>query len=219
LGEQQEQAMNPINLTGKVVVVTGGAQGIGQAIVQDCAGAGADVVIADIQAEAARQAAQTVAAATGRQVGQVRQLVDQTLGQWGRVDVLVNNVGWDRFSFFLQTTPEFWDQVISLNYKSILNTCYAFLPPMVERKTGAIINIASDAGRAGSMGDTALLQAIAGPEVGKKVVEAVAKSIPLGRRAGRPEEIAPAVVFLASDAAGYITGQVLSVNGGLTMVD
>jgi 2-hydroxycyclohexanecarboxyl-CoA dehydrogenase len=127
---------------------------------------------------------------------------------------------------------------------------------MVERKAGVIVNIASDAGRAGSTGesvysgckgaviafskalareyardnirvnvvapgitDTALLRTIAEPEVGKKVVEAVAKSIPLGRRAGQPEEIAPAVVFLASEGARYITGQVLSVNGGLTMVD
>jgi 2-hydroxycyclohexanecarboxyl-CoA dehydrogenase len=258
--------MGVIELTDKVIVVTGGAQGIGAAIVRDCAEAGADVVVADIQADMAQQTAQTVAAATGRQViaiqtdvtdlESLRQLLAQTLARLGQVDVLVNNVGWDRFAFFLQTTPEFWDKVISLNYKSVLNTCYTFLPAMAERKGGVIINIASDAGRAGSMGecvysgckgaviafskalarehardnirvnvvapgitDTALLHAIAEPETGQKIVAAVAKSIPLGRRAGQPEEIAPAVVFLASDAAGYITGQVLSVNGGLTMVD
>ena len=258
--------MSLIDLADKVVVVTGGAQGIGQAIVRDCAEAGAEVVIADIQEEAAQQTAQAVSAASGRQVlaiptdvtdlESVQQLLAQTLAHFGRVDVLVNNVGWDRFSFFLKTTPEFWDKVITLNYKSILNTCYIFLPPMVERKAGVIVNIASDAGRAGSTGesiysgckgaviafsktlareyardnirvnvvapgitDTALLQAIAEPETGKKVVEAVARTIPLGRRAGQPEEISPTVVFLASEAARYITGQVLSVNGGLTMVD
>src|SRR5688572_6116734 len=136
----REELMSLIDLTDKVVVVTGGAQGIGQAIVRDCAGAGAEVVIADIQEEAARQTAQAVSAASGRQVltiptdvtdlESVRQLLAQTLAHFGRVDVLVNNVGWDRFSFFLKTTPEFWDKVITLNYKSILNTCYIFLPPM-----------------------------------------------------------------------------------------
>src|SRR6188474_1932429 len=105
--------MSLIDLTGKVAVVTGGAQGIGQSIVRDCAQAGADVVIADIQAEAAQQTAQAVGAATGRRVlaiptdvtdlESVRQLLAQSKAQLGQVDVLVNNVGWDRFSFFLQT--------------------------------------------------------------------------------------------------------------------
>lgn len=258
--------MRITSLVGKVVIVTGGAQGIGQAIVTDCAGAGAEVVIADLQAAAAQQTAQQVAEATGQKViaiptdvtdlDSVRQMADQVIAHWGKIDVLVNNAGWDQFRFFLQTTPEFWDKVIAINYKGVLNTCYALLPHMIAQKSGAIINLASDAGRVGSMGEavysgckgaviafsktlarehardnirvnvvapgiteTALLQSLRETETGQKVVAAVAKTIPLGRRAGQVEEISPAVVFLASEAARYITGQVLSINGGLTMVD
>jgi 2-hydroxycyclohexanecarboxyl-CoA dehydrogenase len=183
-------------------------------------------------------------------------MAGQVVAQWGKIDVLVNNAGWDEFHFFLQSTPEFWEKVININYKGLLNTCYTVLPHMIAQKGGVIINMASDAGRVGSMGEavysgckgaviafsktlarehardnirvnvvapgiteTALLQSLRENETGQKVVAAVAKSIPLGRRAGQAEEISPAVAFLASDAARYITGQVLSVNGGLTMVD
>lgn len=258
--------MSLIDMTGKVVIVTGGAQGIGRAIVNDCAWADAEVVIADLNEEAAQITAQEISLATGQRViairtdvtdlDSVRQMAEQSLEQLGQIDVLVNNAGWDKFTPFLKTTPEFWQKIIDLNYKGVLNTCYAILPHMVERKLGSIVNIASDAGRAGSMGEaiyagckagiiafsktlarehardnirvnvvapgitqTALYDGVVATEFGAKVMVAIEKSIPLGRRAGEPEEISPAVVFLASDAAGYITGQVLSVNGGLTMVD
>ncbi|RME43360.1 MAG: glucose 1-dehydrogenase [Caldilineae bacterium] len=253
-------------MSGKKVIVTGGAGGIGRAIVTDFARAGADVVIADLQAEAAQQTAQEIAAATGRTIlaiptdvtdlDAVRRMAEQTLDRLGQVDVLVNNAGWDRFHLFLQTTPDFWERVIAVNYRGVLNTCYALLPHMVERKGGAIVNIASDAGRGGSMGEavyagckagviafsktiarehardnirvnvvspglsaTPLFEAMSRSDLGGKVMQAIARSVPLGRRPGQPEEISPAVVFLASEAARYITGQVLSVSGGLTMVD
>ena len=253
-------------MTGKGVIVTGGAQGIGRAIATDCAQAGAEVVIADLQQETAQITAQEISQASGQKViairtdvtdlDSVRQMAEQALEQLGQIDVLVNNAGWDRFIPFLKTTPEFWQKIIDLNYKGVLNTCYSILPHMVERKAGSIVNIASDAGRGGSMGEsiyagckagviafsktlarehardnirvnvvapgitqTALYDDIVTTDFGEKVMTAIEKSVPLGRRAGRPEEISPAVVFLASDAAGYITGQVLSVNGGLTMVD
>ena len=258
--------MSLVELTGKIVIVTGGASGIGRAIASDSAAAGAEVIIADVNEAAAQQAAEEISAAAGQRVialrtdvtdlESVRQMKETTLAQMGQIDVLVNNAGWDRFIPFLETTPDFWDKIINLNYKGVLNTCYAILPHMVERKTGCIVNIASDAGRAGSLGEaiysgckagviafsktlarehardnirvnciapgitrTALFDDIVTTEFGDKVMGAIERAIPLGRRAGDPEEISPAAVFLASDAARYITGQVLSVNGGLTMVD
>jgi 2-hydroxycyclohexanecarboxyl-CoA dehydrogenase len=258
--------MSLINLSGKVVIVTGGANGIGKAIAADSAAAGATVVIADVQLEAAQAAAAEISQTSGQSViairtdvtdlDSVQQMTKQVLAQLGHIDVLVNNAGWDKFGPFLKTTPDFWNKIIDLNYKGVLNTCYAILPHMVEQKSGSIVNIASDAGRGGSMGEsiyagckagviafsktlarehardnirvncvspgvtrTALYADMLETDFGKKVSMAIERSIPLGRRAGQPDEISPAVVFLASDAARYITGQVLSVNGGLTMVD
>ncbi|MEM7343649.1 MAG: SDR family NAD(P)-dependent oxidoreductase [Chloroflexota bacterium] len=258
--------MSIIDLTGKVVIVTGGAQGIGRSIVQTCATAGANVIIADLQAEKGQESAKTISEETGQHIiaiqtditelKSVQQMVSQTMAELGQIDILVNNAGWDRFHFFMDSTPDFWNKVIDINYKGMLNACYATLPHMIAQKSGAIVSIASDAGRGGSMGeavyggckgaviafsktiarehardnirvnvvapgitDTAILAGFYDTEMGGKVIDAVAKMVPLGRRAGQPEEIAPTVAFLASEAARYITGQVLSVNGGLTMMD
>jgi 2-hydroxycyclohexanecarboxyl-CoA dehydrogenase len=247
-------------------IVTGGAQGIGRAIVHAFAQAGSTVVIADINDAAAKETAKTTSQATGQEVvavetdvanlTSVQAMAERVKGRFGRIDVLVNNAGWDKFSLFLDTTPALWDKLIAINYYGVLNTCYAVLPYMVAEKSGAIVNIASDAGRGGSMGEavyagckgaiiafsktiarehgrdnirvnvvapgitnTAILQSFYETEMGGKVIDAIARSIPLGRRPGEPEEIAPAVLFLASSEARYITGQVLSVSGGLTMVD
>ncbi|MGB0387361.1 MAG: SDR family NAD(P)-dependent oxidoreductase [Ardenticatenaceae bacterium] len=258
--------MSLIDMNGKVVIVTGGARGIGRAIVSDFARCGANVVIADLLGEEAEAAAQEISQATGQTVIAIRtdvtdlesveQMKTQTLERLGQIDVLVNNAGWDRFVPFLKTTPDFWDKVININYRGVLNTCYAILPHMAQQKSGTIVNIASDAGRGGSMGEsiyagckagviafsktvarehardnirinvvapgitkTALYDAIIETNFGQKIMGAITKTVPLGRRPGQPEEVSPAVVFLASDAAAYITGQVLSVNGGLTMLD
>jgi len=258
--------MGFVEMDDRVVLVTGGASGIGKAIVKEFADAGASVVIGDIDQETGEETAATVAEVTGEEIialrtdvtdlDNVRQTVEQAVEHFGRIDVLVNNAGWDRFSLFLKSSPDLWDRIIDINFRGMLNCCYSVLPHMVGRKEGAIINLASDAGRAGSMGEsvyagckgaiiafsktiarehardnirvnvvapgiteTALLDSFSETEFGDKVIKSIARSIPLGQRAGYPEEISPAVVFLASEGARYITGQVLSVSGGLTMVD
>lgn len=255
--------MTAIELHSKTAIVTGGARGIGRAITKALADAGANVVIADAReaeaqataAEIQKQAAARVSA-VGTDVTKLENMErarDAALREFGAVDILVNNAGWDHLMPFLKTTPDLWDRVIGINYRGVLNACYAVLPHMVGRKQGAIVNISSDSARVGSMGeavysgakaaviafsktlareharnnirvnvicpglvDTPLLQEIQREEFGQKVLGSILNYIPL-KRFAKPEDIAPMVVFLASDAASYVTGQVTSINGGLTM--
>ena len=256
--------MGLIDMQGKVVMVTGGARGIGRGIVTTLAGAGASVAIADLRADLAEHTASEVAKNTGAHVValktdvtnlvEVQETTKRILQTFGNIDALINNAGWDELKPFLQTTPDFWDKIIAINYKSVLNTCYAVLPHMVARQAGAVVSISSDAGRVGSLGEavyagtkaaiiafsrtlarehardnirfnvvcpgptqTPLVEEMQQQEFGSRVLGRMEQYVPL-RRLGRPEDIAPTVAFLASDAAGFITGQVISVSGGLTMV-
>lgn len=255
--------MNTNELKGKTAIVTGGARGIGRAIVTAFVVAGANVVIADGREADAQTTATEIRKETGARISVVgadvtelkdmEEVRDAALRDFGAIDILVNNAGWDRLMPFLKTTPDLWDRVIGINYGGVLNACYAVLPQMVSRKQGAIINISSDSARVGSLGeavysgakaaviafsktlarehardnirvnvicpglvDTPLLQEIQHEEFGQKVLGSIVNYIPL-KRFAKPEDIAPMVVFLASDAASYITGQVTSINGGLTM--
>lgn len=253
-----------MNFVGKTVIVTGGARGIGRAVVQAFAKAGADVVIGDLRLADAQQTAIEIGKCDCRQVvavqtdvtkrEQVEALRDEALRQFGKIDVLVNCAGWDRLLPFLKTTPDLWQKVLSINFFGVVNTCHVILPHMAERKQGAIINISSDTGRVGSFGeaiyasskaaimafsktlarehardnirvnvvspglcDTPLIDEMKEDEFTAKILSSIVNFIPM-KRLGQPEEIAPTVVFLASDAASYITGQVVSINGGLNMV-
>jgi 2-hydroxycyclohexanecarboxyl-CoA dehydrogenase len=256
--------MSLVDIQGRVAIVTGGARGIGRGIVTALAQAGASVAIADLRADVAEQTASEIGKDTGAQVvaiktdvtnlAEVRETAARVLQTFGQIDALINNAGWDELKPFLQTTPELWDKIIAVNYKSVLNTCYAVLPHMVARKAGAVVSISSDAGRVGSMGEAVYAGAKAGiialsrtlarehardnirfnvicpgptrtpmveeqqkSDFGGKVLGRMEQYVPL-KRLGTPEDIAPLAVFLASDAARYITGQVISVSGGLTMV-
>jgi 2-hydroxycyclohexanecarboxyl-CoA dehydrogenase len=252
-----------MKLKGKTALVTGGGRGIGRAIALGLAHEGAQVAVLDIledNAQAVQREIETLGV-KGLALGadltrrpEVERAVGELIAQWGQLDILVNNAGWDKLEPILQSEEETWDKIIAINFKGMLYVCKAALPHMAERGGGRVINIASDAGRVGSMGEavyagtkgaviafsktlarelarsgitvnvvcpglteTPLLQGIRqqSPKT-ERVIEAVTRAIPLGR-VGQPEDVAGAVVYLASPAADYITGQTLSVSGGLTM--
>jgi 2-hydroxycyclohexanecarboxyl-CoA dehydrogenase len=248
---------------GKVVVVTGGGGGIGGATCHRFAREGAKVAVFDLNLAAARTVAAEIEQAGGFAAAFAcdiakRAEVDAAVGaaetKLGPIDVLVNNAGWDVFRPFVKTEPAQWEKLIAINLTGALHMHHVVLPGMAARKSGRIVNIASDAARVGSSGeavyaackgglvafsktiareharhgitvnvvcpgptDTALFaeykESAGNPE---KLVEAFTRSIPLGR-IGQPDDLPGAILFFASDEAAYVTGQVLSVSGGLTM--
>ena len=241
----------------KLAVVTGAASGIGRATAEALAEAGADVIVADINQEAGEAAAADLRAKGLKARFMAVDLTSETSiaafaadveREHGTVDILVNGAGWGRTLPFWEGTPELWEKLVALNFVGPMRLVRALLPKMIERASGKIVNIASDAGRVGSLGETvysgakggliAFTKSLAretaryninvncvcpGPTetpllfaVPEKHLEAFKKAIPF-RRFAKPAEIADAVVFFASDRASYITGQVLSVSGGLTM--
>ena len=241
-------------LTDKIAIVTGGGQGIGRAIAKKLAAEGATVVVTDLVGQNASQTADGLpgAVAMGVDVTDrqgVQAMADQVVQLFGRIDVLVNNAGWDKASPFVDSEPGDWDRAIAVNLYGVLHTCKAVLPIMAAQGSGAVVNLGSDAGRVGSSGeavysaakggviaftkslaremarhqvrvncvcpgptDTALFASFAGP----KLREALTKAIPF-RRLGQPADVANVVAFLASDEASFVTGQTVSVSGGLTM--
>ena len=251
-------------LNGKASIVTGGARGIGKGIALALAKQGSDVAVVDLLIDEASATASEIEKLGKKAIAikcdvtkkeDVDQTVKKALDTFGKVDILVNNVGWDNIVFFTKTTPDFWDKVIDINYKGVLNCTRAVLDHMIERNYGRIINIGSDAGRVGSLGESVyagtkgaviafgktMARELArnkvtvncvcpGPTLtpltegmmkegglAAKVMPSMHNIIPLGRL-GTPEDIGAAVAFLASDEAEFITGQTLSVSGGLNMV-
>ncbi|MBA2361975.1 MAG: L-iditol 2-dehydrogenase [Chloroflexia bacterium] len=148
-----------MRLSGKVAVVTGGAQGMGRAIALRFAQEGASVLIADLGLEAAQQTASEIAASGGRAVGmvadvrdqeQVRAMIDAAVAQYGGLDILVNNAGVGRILPFLETTEKDWDFMFDVNCKGLLWCSQAAARVMIEQgRGGKIINLASQAGRRG----------------------------------------------------------------------
>ncbi len=243
-------------LDGKVAVVTGAGGGIGSAIVAELAAAGASVAAWDLDSARAKQVVEGLGSAIAVDAditdrASVESALGATEGQIGPVDVLVNNAGIDRIERFLDSEESTWERIVAVNFLGTVRCCHVMVPGMVERKRGAVICIASDAGRVGSSGevvysgtkggviafakglarevatsgvtvnvvcpgptDTPLLDQVA--QASQKLYDGLARAVPM-RRIGQPADIAPAVAFLASDGASYITGQTLSVSGGLTM--
>jgi len=228
-------------LKGKTAIVTGGAAGIGAAVVQRFREEGTNVVVFDLKGDPPVDITDYAA---------VKSAVERA----GPVDILVNNAGWDMFKPFLKTDPAFWQKIISINLVGAMNLLHCVLPGMVARGRGKVVNVASDAGRVGSSGEApysackggiiALTKTLAREMASKgvrlnvvcpgltetnlfaeflkgagnpeKLTEAYRRAIPIGR-IGKAEDLPGAILFFASDDADYITGQVLSVSGGLTM--
>ncbi|MGH7103306.1 MAG: glucose 1-dehydrogenase [Acetobacteraceae bacterium] len=248
---------------GKTVVITGAGRGIGQAAALRFAAGNGQVAVFDRDLKAAEETVAGIlkSGGTARAYGcditdraAIEAAVAATERDLGPIDVLVNNAGWDIFRPFLKTTPADWERLIAINLIGALHMHHVVLPLMVARRSGRIVNIASDAARVGSSGEAvyaackaalvALSKTLArehardgitvnvvcpGPTATKlfeeykkgagnpeKLVEAFRRAIPLGR-IGEAEDLPGAIVFFASEAATYITGQVLSVSGGLTM--
>ena len=244
-----------MGLEGKIAIVTGAGQGIGRGIATKLAAERATVVVTDINEDTAKETAATIGGVgirtdvTSRE--SVEAMVEQVMRQFGRIDVLVNNAGWDKSGPFVDSDPADWDRIIAINLYGVLHTSKAVLPIMAAQGAGSVVNLASDAGRVGSSGeavysaakggviaftkatardmarhqvnancvcpgptDTALFASVGGDN--PKLREALTKAIPF-RRLAQPEDLANVVAFLASDEAAYVTGQTVSVSGGLTM--
>ena len=145
-------------LDDKVAIVTGGGRGIGQAIARKLAAEGATVVVTDVDEANATATANALPGAvairadvTDRQG--VRAMAERVAEQFGRIDVLVNNAGWDKASPFVDSDPADWDRAIAINLYGVLHTCKAVLPVMAAQGSGAVVNLGSDAGRVGSSGE------------------------------------------------------------------
>jgi 3-oxoacyl-[acyl-carrier protein] reductase len=247
------------SLEGRVSVVTGGARGIGRAIVERLAGLGANVVIADMLMDLAEQSAHELSQLTGRKIIAVHVnvtdgkstagLIDKTLQEFGKVDILVNNAGITRDTLILRMDETDWDAVLDVNLKGVFNCSKAVVRPMMKQRYGRIVNISSVSGQAGQAGQTnysaskagvigftkALAREVASRQITVNAVapgfiptaltnelpddlkNSILSATPAGRM-GKPEEVAAAVAFLASEEAAYINGQVLAVDGGMAMM-
>ena len=246
-----------ISLAGKKIFMTGCASGIGAATAKTLGEAGAFVIATDINGDGVEATADAIRTAGHKAEARtldvcdpaaITAMADAVTAAHGAMDVIVNVAGWDKGQPFMDNTPDFIEHIVQLNYLGQVRVCKAFLAPMIEAGQGTVVNVASDAGRVGSMGETVYAGAKGGviafskslaremarhgitvncvapgptetallADMPERLQESLKRAIPL-RRLGKPEDIADAILFFASARASYITGQVLSVSGGLTM--
>jgi NAD(P)-dependent dehydrogenase (short-subunit alcohol dehydrogenase family) len=257
-----------VELRDQVAIVTGAGRGIGRATALELARLGADIVVAELDRAGAERTAAEVQG-LGRRASvafidvtsrkDLAAMVERARADFGRIDVLVNNAGIYRAAAPLDVTEEHWDAVMTVNAKAVFFACQAVLPAMLAQKRGAIVNLASMAGKIGNRNnlpynaskaavisitkslalahakdgirvncvcpgfvETDMWTVVAreqGALMGLSPAEFTrqrAAQVPLGRME-RPEDVANVIAFLAGSRAGYMTGQALSVDGGLVM--
>lgn len=248
-------------LENKVAIVTGAARGIGEGIALKLAEHGAHIAfsyVSESSAEKAKALEEKLASlgvkakAYRSNAGDFKEsesFVNDVVKEFGQVDVCVNNAGISKDNLLLRMTPESWDDVMTINLKSVFNMTKQVIRPMMKAKSGSIVNMSSVIGLMGNAGQGSYAASKAGiigftksvaKELGSRNVRCNAiapgfvetdmtsylkegeqadkykAGIPLGRF-GSAEDIANATLFLASDLSAYVTGQVLSVDGGLYM--
>jgi 3-oxoacyl-[acyl-carrier protein] reductase len=243
-------------LEDKVAIVTGGTKGIGKAICLLFAEQGAKVIAnfskdvdaaEDLKQEAkSRDLSLGLFKADVTQFDQVKEMVEETFAQYGKIDILINNVGLVRDNFLMLMSDEDWESLLKANLTSLFHCCRIVIRKMIPQRRGKIINISSISGIMGTPGQanyaatkggmisfTKSLARELGPfnihvnavapgliesevvsKMPKEKVEMIIKSSSLGR-IGKPEEVARAVLFLASEHSDYITGQTIVVDGGI----
>jgi 2-hydroxycyclohexanecarboxyl-CoA dehydrogenase len=247
-----------MNVKGKVAIVSGGAQGIGEGICVKLAQLGASVAVLDLNLEGAQAVADKLntggstalaVKADLTQKGEVDEAVATVAEKLGPIDIVVNNAGYTEAHKFIDEDEAYWDKLIAINMKGPFFLTQAALEYMIEKNAGKIVNIASDSARIGNPGEVvysatksalvtftkSLAREVSRYQVNvncvspgptntplmaaqpEKMIEGLKRLIPL-RRIGEPEDIANMVAFLCSEEADFVTGQIISVSGGLTMV-
>jgi 2-hydroxycyclohexanecarboxyl-CoA dehydrogenase len=242
---------------GSVAIITGAAQGIGAVTAERMAALGARVAILDLSLDMAEKTALRLSRNGGGAMAvqadvsrfeDIKEAVNRVVERYGVVDILVNNAGWTETHPFLDEDEAYWEKVIAINLKGPILASKTVLPYMVEKGCGKIVNVASEAGRIGNVGEVvysaskgglitftkALARETARHKINincvcpgptntpllrhqpKKLIDAITKMTPF-RRVAECSEVADAIIFFCSNRADFITGEVISVSGGLTM--
>ena len=243
-------------LQGKVAVITGATRGIGKGIALKFAEQGADIAFTFVSsAEKAKQVESQLKEFSVKAVGfqsnagdfeQSQLLVDSIVSEFGRIDVLINNAGITKDGLLMRMSEQDWDDVMSVNLKSVFNMTKASLRTFLKQRSGSIINMSSIVGVQGNAGQSNYSASKAGiigfsksiakeigsrnircnviapgfietemtAALGEDVINKWSENIPL-KKPGSTEDIANACLYLSSDMSSYVTGQVLSVCGGM----